>query len=114
MRIHSLIAAVFSLSLAACASTSTQLAEAPGATHWISYACSDGQVIKAAYPDTETALVVIKGDAHTLHIAISADGARYTGDGWQWWTKGMKDGMLAPLAAGESIASAANLECHAS
>jgi membrane-bound inhibitor of C-type lysozyme len=114
MHAHSLIAAVFSLSLAACTTSSPIHADAPTATHWISYACSDGQVIKAAYPDSDTALVIIKGDTHSLHIAMSADGARYTGDGWQWWTKGMHDGMLAPLAAGETIASATGLVCHAS
>jgi membrane-bound inhibitor of C-type lysozyme len=48
-----------------------------------------------------------------LRIATSADGARYTGDGWQWWTKGMHEGSLAALAPGEAIASAAGVACHA-
>jgi membrane-bound inhibitor of C-type lysozyme len=80
---------------------------------WTHYACSDGQVVQAAYPDTHTALVKIKGETHTLNIALSASGARYIGDGWQWWTKGMHDGMLAPLATGETIASAPGVNCHA-
>ncbi|GGA08085.1 MliC family protein [Dyella caseinilytica] len=113
MRIHSLIAAAFTLASAGCATSSADHAHASAAPNWISYACSDGQVIKASYPDTNTALVIIEGNTHTLHIAISADGARYIGDGWQWWTKGMSDGTLAPLAAGETIASATGVRCHA-
>jgi membrane-bound inhibitor of C-type lysozyme len=112
MRFHRLIAATFSLTVAACATSSPDHADTQAASKWINYACSDGQVVKASYPDTNSALVIIKGNTHTLHIAISADGARYTGDGWQWWTKGMHDGMLAPLAAGENIASAQGVTCH--
>jgi membrane-bound inhibitor of C-type lysozyme len=113
MRTRSFIATTFSLVLAACTTTSPDHADNHSATNWISYACSDGQVVKASYPDTNTAVAIIQGNTHTLHIAVSADGARYTGDGWQWWTKGMHDGMLAPLAAGESIASAQGVACHA-
>jgi membrane-bound inhibitor of C-type lysozyme len=99
--------------LAGCATASTGHT-APGATSdWTSYTCSDRQIVQAAYPDTNTALIKIKGETHTLHIAISGSGARYTGDGWQWWTKGMHDGMLAPLSAGETIASTPGLTCHA-
>jgi membrane-bound inhibitor of C-type lysozyme len=102
------------LVLACCASTTMQPAKANESLSWISYACSDGHVVRAAYPDTNTALIKIKDQTHTLHVAISGSGARYTGDGWQWWTKGMHDGMLAPLQAGESIASAPGVTCHAS
>ncbi|WP_284332315.1 MliC family protein [Dyella flagellata] len=77
------------------------------------YACSDGQRVQATYPDSNTAVIKLTGVNHTLHIAISGSGARYTGDGWQWWTKGMHDGILAPLAPGESIASAPGVACHA-
>ena len=72
------------------------------------------QVVQAAYPDTNTALVKIKGETHTLHVAMSGSGARYISDDWQWWTKGMHDGMLAPLAPGETIASTPGVSCHAS
>lgn len=80
---------------------------------WMNYTCSNGQAVQAAYPDANTALIRLKGHAYTLHIAISGSGARYVGEGWQWWTKGMRDGMLAPLAPGESIASAPGATCHA-
>jgi membrane-bound inhibitor of C-type lysozyme len=94
--------------LSGCASTSS------GDTHaWVNYACSDGQTVQASYPDNNTAIIKFKGETHTLHVALSGSGARYTGEGWQWWTKGMHDGMLAPLATGESIASAPGIDCHA-
>jgi membrane-bound inhibitor of C-type lysozyme len=102
------------LLLAGCASTSPSQTAVPTTATWTSYACSDGQVVQASYPDTNTALVKIKGETHTLHIAISGSGARYVSDDWQWWTKGMHDGMLAPLAPGETIASTPGVNCHAS
>lgn len=96
------------LTLCACTSMPSDNTHA-----WVNYACNDGQTVQAAYPDTNTAVIKLKGETHTLHIAISGSGARYIGEGWQWWTKGMHDGLLAPLATGESIASAAGIACHA-
>ncbi|MFC3651972.1 MliC family protein [Dyella humi] len=83
------------------------------AAAWMNYTCSDERTLQARYPDPNTAVIRIQDETHTLHIAISGSGARYTGEGWQWWTKGMHDGMLAPLATGESIASAPGVQCHA-
>lgn len=111
MRIHYLTFIALMLALTSCNATPAKQQAATAS--WTTYACSDGQTVQAAYPDTNTALVKIKGQAYTLHIALSGSGARYVGDGWQWWTKGMKDGMLAPLAAGETIASAPGVTCHA-
>jgi membrane-bound inhibitor of C-type lysozyme len=115
MRIRHMTATALALAVAGCTTTATKPQQAVGGDPmpWTTYACSDGQSVQAAYPDTNTALVKINGQTHTLHVAISASGARYTGDRWQWWTKGMHDGMLAPLAPGESIASAPGVTCHA-
>jgi membrane-bound inhibitor of C-type lysozyme len=113
MRTPTILLTVSMLVLSGCASADADHASASASPAWISYTCADGRVVQAAYPDTRTAKIVIHGDAHTLHVAMSADGARYIGDGWQWWTKGMHDGTLAPLAAGESIASATGVACHA-
>lgn len=114
MNIRGISLAAFAVVFAGCTPAAPkQPAVASNPPSWTRYACSDGQIVQAAYPDTNTALVKIKGETHTLHVAISGSGARYTGDGWQWWTKGMRDGMLAPLAAGESIASAQGTSCHA-
>ena len=76
------------------------------------YACADGQAITAGYPDRETAVVTYKDHAYTLKLARSASGARYTGYGLQWWTKGAHASMAA-LKPGEDTASAPGLDCAA-
>ena len=81
----------------------------PGVTR---YACAGGQTVTAGYPDRETAVVTFKDHAYTLKLARSADGARYTGYGLQWWTRGDR-ANLAELKAGEEVASTAGLDCHA-
>lgn len=105
--------ALAQLAIAGCAMQPTSPADKSHAAPTVTYSCSDGQIVQATYPDANTALVRIHGSEHVLHVVISGSGARYTGDGWQWWTKGMHDGMLAPLAADERIASAPGIACHA-
>lgn len=104
------------LFLAACSPEAATDAPAPpaktvAATPWYHYACQDGRTVSARYPDTETAQLQIGGAMHVLKIARSGSGARYTGDALQWWTKG-DDGALAPLKAGEDIASAPGVTCR--
>ena len=77
----------------------------------MTYTCDDRRKLEVDYPDHDTAVLTFDGDAHQLHIAISASGARYVGDRWQWWTKGMHEGWLAPLKPGETIASASGVSC---
>ncbi|PLR20226.1 hypothetical protein SGCZBJ_22405 [Caulobacter zeae] len=79
----------------------------------IVYACADGSVLKATYPDDKTAVVEYGDKTRTLTVAMSASGARYVGEGLQWWTKGMTEGMVAPLKDGEDVASAKPVECMA-
>ena len=103
------------LGLAACSKPAEQAqapAKAAPAAPVITYACDDGRTVRASYPDTDTAVVEIDGKRRTLKIAILASGARYTGDGYQWWTKGMTQGQLSPLAAGEDIATAPGVNCR--
>lgn len=82
---------------------------APG----ISYRCADGRTVQARYVGSDRAELVVDGALHRLAIARSASGARYTGDGWQWWTKGLRDAWLAPLQPGQSIASTPGAACRA-
>jgi len=79
----------------------------------MTYTCDDRRTLEVTYPDHDTAVLTFDGDVHRLHIAISASGARYVGDRWQWWTKGMHEGWLAPLKPGETIASARGVSCTA-
>jgi membrane-bound inhibitor of C-type lysozyme len=74
------------------------------------YVCEDGRILSIAYPDPDTADVRIGDQPHRLTRAISASGARYVGDGLQWWNKG-DEGWLARLAPGEDVASERGAHC---
>lgn len=63
------------------------------------YVCDGGETIRAAYPDTDTAVVEYKGETHVLHIAVSADGARYINDHIEWWSKGSGSEAVGSLFA---------------
>jgi membrane-bound inhibitor of C-type lysozyme len=76
------------------------------------YACADRRTVKAGYPDRDTAALTVGEHTYTLKRALSASGVRYTGYGLQWWTKGLDNGRLAPLRAGEEVASEAGVECR--
>ncbi|AZS52049.1 hypothetical protein DM558_15275 [Entomomonas moraniae] len=82
------------------------------ASETIVYQCDDGQRIEAAYPDTNTAILNYQSQLYLLKVAISASGARYTGEGLQWWTKG-GEGNIAPLLKDEKYASAKGKNCYA-
>ena len=90
-------------------------AEAPAApaAEPVRYTCADGSTVEARYPTTDTAQIVVAGKTVEMKSAMSASGARYVGGGWQWWTKGMTEGSLAPLKPGEETASAAGTTCTA-
>lgn len=79
----------------------------------ITYRCADGRAIEANYVDSDHAVLRVAGKPYRLTIARSASGARYVGDGWQWWTKGMRQAYLAPLSPGEAIASDPGTACQA-
>lgn len=100
------------LALAGCSKGEpAPLAEsAPTAPAWTIYVCEDGRIVQALYPDSRTARVRVPGGEHVLTVARSGSGARYVGEGLQWWTKG-DEGMLAPLASGEDIAAAPGVAC---
>lgn len=83
------------LALAACATapdTSSSRAE-------VSYGCESGATVLASYPDTDHARIQYQGRSHTLAIAVSASGARYVGEGIEWWTKGSGPGSSGSLFA---------------
>ena len=90
----------------------------PGHAQWQSlagkptvYHCPDGTKVEASYINTNEAFVTYMDRSARMTVAPSADGVRYIGGGWQWWTKGMTQGMIAPLKPGETIASAASQTC---
>lgn len=114
------LALIAALALGACAQGSPADSRAVGATEedasdtaakLVRYECSDGSVVEASYPTVDTAKVSHDGEVTEMRIAVSGSGARYIGDGWEWWTKGMSEGTLTPLAAGEEITSAKGVHC---
>ena len=122
------VSAVLAVSLAACGKPAAPVEAPPpppsappaAATaggpvnadpHVTTYACAGGEAVTAGYPDSQTAIVDYRGHAYTLKIARSGSGARYTGMGLQWWTKGVDHGSLAQLKPGEDIASAPGIDC---
>lgn len=74
------------------------------------YVCEDGRILRALYPDPRTAQVTLEGSVHRLTQAVSGSGARYVGEGLQWWIKG-DEGMLASLKADEEIATNPGVRC---
>lgn len=106
------VALLLPLALAGCSPGSAPTAAAPErSTPWITYVCADGRTFQALYPDANTARVRLAGREHTLKIAVSGSGARYAGDGLQWWNRG-PEGMLATLEADETIAGAPGVSCY--
>ena len=74
------------------------------------YVCEDGRVVRALYPDSRTVQLSLEGNTFRLAQAVSGSGARYTGEGLQWWSKG-DEGMLATLKPGEDIAASPGMRC---
>ena len=85
---------------AGCAAMSPPAPASPA----VVYTCPNGEIVRARYPDATTAIVRYRGATHVLKTAMSADGARYIGDGLQWWTKGMTHGTIAALPPGQTYA----------
>jgi membrane-bound inhibitor of C-type lysozyme len=75
------------------------------------YACPDGRKITATY-DRQSAELRIGERTYRLKTAISASGARYVGDGIQWWTKGPDEGRLSTLKSGEDVATDVGVSCR--
>ncbi|PZU08613.1 MAG: hypothetical protein DI605_11700 [Sphingomonas sp.] len=76
------------------------------------YACGDGRVIEVLYSGGDAAVLTLGGDTVQMARAVSADGERYVGQGWQWWGKGQREGLLSRLAEGETIASGSGMVCR--
>ena len=101
--------------LAACSpKPADPVADAPAATPQVlpvtAYVCEDGRIVRALYPDARTAQVTLDGSVHRLTQAVSGSGARYVGEGLQWWIRG-DEGMLASLKAGQEIADNPGVRC---
>ncbi|MDB5423862.1 MAG: hypothetical protein JWQ29_1278 [Phenylobacterium sp.] len=79
------------------------------------YLCAGGKSLVAGYPTPTSVLVIWQDRAYTLTQAQppAASGARYTGSGLQWWSKGLTDATLSILKPGEETASDPGMTCTA-
>lgn len=64
----------------------------------VGYACETGKTIAVTYPDTETARLSYDGRDYVLTSAVSASGARYAGQGLEWWTASRNGQETATLS----------------
>lgn len=98
------------IDLPANAAGEASAAASPGAP--VVYACENGKSLTARYRD-DRATVDYDGRRIEMRTAVSASGARYVGDGLQWWTRGADEGAVAPLSVDEEIAGAPGVPCKA-
>ena len=68
----------------------------PTADAWV-YHCQSGNEIVARFRSDDTATVQYAGRSYPMRHARSADGARYAGDGLEWWSRGSHIGAPGTL-----------------
>ena len=73
--------------------------------HNIVYVCENGRRLAARY-DGERAFLSLGERTLTLVLHPAASGARYIGEGMQWWTRGMDQAQLATLPSGATYQDA--------
>ena len=75
--------------------------------------CENGETVEARYAG-DMAIVIYKNRKHTMRTVISGSGARYIGDGMEWWSKGFEEGTIAPVPPGADMgASDQRVTCRA-
>ncbi len=70
----------------------------------VGYACESGKTVVVAYPDAQTARVSYEGKDYVLTSVVSASGARYAGQGLEWWTASRgetESGTLSRMGQGD-------------
>ncbi|MBO1519535.1 MliC family protein [Oceanisphaera pacifica] len=97
-RITLIASVVLCAGLSACTVQSTSPSTVAASVNAVEYRCESGLSILATYPNTDSATIDYQGNLHTLRIAKSASGARYIGQGLEWWTKGSGLGSQGTLS----------------
>ncbi|MGE7197692.1 DUF4232 domain-containing protein [Brevundimonas naejangsanensis] len=70
----------------------------------VGYACESGKTVVVAYPDAQTARVSYEGKDYALTSVVSGSGARYAGQGLEWWTASRgetESGTLSRMGQGD-------------
>ncbi len=97
MRITAIFALAAAVVVASCSTPQHPDPAAAASPLTTNYRCESGETIVASYPDTDSAIVRYRAATYRLQIAVSASGARYVGDGLEWWTKGSGAGSEGTL-----------------
>jgi len=97
----------------------------PPRQDFVTYLCANGQVVQAQYENSDSdagnaimsvgqsgAYLYIDGQGVRMLQGVSANGVRYIGGGYQWWTRGLQTANLAPLGPNESTATNPGTECR--
>lgn len=87
---------------------------APSTAPMVGYACESGTTIQARYPDSATAELVYRGQTLALRAAVAASGARYVGEGVEWWTanrNGEESATLSRLGPNDQTGAAVMERC---
>lgn len=80
----------------------------------VGYACESGKTIAVTYPDAQTARVSYDGRDYVMTSAVSASGARYAGQGLEWWTasrNGQESATLSRLGPNDQAGGAVIERC---
>lgn len=80
----------------------------------VGYACESGKTISVQYIDTTTAQLIYQSQAFTLTSAKAASGARYVGQGLEWWTAsrdGQESVTLSRVGPEEEVGGAVLERC---
>jgi membrane-bound inhibitor of C-type lysozyme len=77
--------ALILLAAAALLGACQTAAPAQQAGRSFSWVCPDGARFSTSYPNDERAILSLNGHRYTLSSAMSASGARYAGDGYEFW-----------------------------
>ncbi|WP_374472846.1 MliC family protein [Phenylobacterium sp.] len=101
-------AALIALTAALSACTTVRHPHQPAAV----LHCENGETVEVGYAG-DLAIVTYKNRKHTMRTAISGSGARYVGEGLEWWTKGFEEGTIAVLPPGEQVSTGERVVCRA-
>ncbi len=101
MKVRIALAAIAAFSISACTTTAqdtpAQSSVAAFDASAQQYQCDSGETVAALYPTSDSATIKYQGRVYTMNIAVSASGARYVGEGLEWWTKGSGSGSAGTV-----------------
>lgn len=80
----------------------------------VTYACESGQAVTATYPNADSAQIAYGGRTYATRRVQAASGARYVGEGVEWWTAnrdGQEGATLSRLGPDGQMAVAVLERC---